>query len=68
MTRVNFDQLPDVLSVEQAARVMGIGRNTAYEAARRDEIPHIRIGNRILVSKHALMAKLGLRAMAGSAL
>jgi excisionase family DNA binding protein len=29
--------------------VLGISRNKAYEAARRGEIPTIRIGHRILV-------------------
>ena len=37
------------LTIPEAANALGIGRNTAYEAARRGEIPTIRIGKRLLV-------------------
>jgi excisionase family DNA binding protein len=39
--------------VEEAAAKLGIGRNQAYEAARRGEIPTIKVGKRILVPKAA---------------
>jgi excisionase family DNA binding protein len=41
-------------SVEEAARRLGVGRNAAYEAAKRGDIPSIKIGKRILVPKVAL--------------
>ena len=44
-----------VLTVEETARVLGVGRNTAYEACRRGEIPHVRIGRRIVVPVEALL-------------
>jgi excisionase family DNA binding protein len=37
------------ISVEEAGRQLGIGRNTAYEAARAGQIPTIRIGKRLVV-------------------
>jgi excisionase family DNA binding protein len=37
------------LSVEEAGRILGIGRSAAYEAARRGQLPTIRIGRRLLV-------------------
>ncbi len=37
------------VTTAEAARLLGISRNLAYEAARRGEIPTIRIGRRILV-------------------
>jgi len=40
--------------IEEAGRLLGVGRNQAYEAARRGEIPTIRIGKRMLVPKAAL--------------
>ncbi|MFC1847667.1 helix-turn-helix domain-containing protein [Chloroflexota bacterium] len=43
-----------VLTVEQAAEILGISRPTAYEAIQTGEIPHIRIGRRILVPRAAL--------------
>jgi excisionase family DNA binding protein len=45
-------------SVPQAAEVLGIGRNQAYEAIRRGEIPAVRIGNRLLVPRLALEQRL----------
>ena len=42
------------LTVPEAARLLGISRNLAYEAVRRGEIPCIRIGRRFLVPRVAL--------------
>ncbi len=47
------------LSVEEAARLLGVGRGAAYEAARRGELPSVRLGRRILIPRHALGALLG---------
>ena len=43
-----------VYTVEEAGKLLGIGRSAAYEAARTGELPVIRIGRRWLVSKQAL--------------
>lgn len=40
--------------IEEAGRLLGIGRNQAYEAARRGDFPTIKIGKRLLVPKAAL--------------
>ena len=40
-------------TVPETAEMLNIGRNQAYEAARRGEIPTIRIGKRILVPRAA---------------
>lgn len=37
------------ISVPEAGRRLGIGRNTAYEAARRGQIPTIRLGRLLRV-------------------
>jgi len=47
-SRETLDLRPDT------ARLLGLGRGTVYEAARRGEIPTIRIGRRILVPRRAL--------------
>jgi excisionase family DNA binding protein len=41
-------------SVEEAGRILGIGRNSAYEAVREGTIPALRIGKRIVIPKAAL--------------
>ena len=47
------------LSIPEAARVLGIGRSAAYQAARAGELPTIRIGRRVLVPVVALERVLG---------
>ncbi len=46
------------LTVDEAARCLGIGRNSAYEAIAKGEIPVIRVGKRLLVPKAALAKML----------
>ncbi len=42
------------LTIEEMSLTLGIGRNSAYEAVKRGDIPSIRIGRRILVPTKAL--------------
>jgi excisionase family DNA binding protein len=42
------------LTVVEAARLLGIGKNLAYEAVKRGEIPCLRVGKRLLVPVAAL--------------
>ncbi len=39
------------LTVEDAARVLGIPKRSIYEHAERNLLPHIRLGRRILILK-----------------
>jgi excisionase family DNA binding protein len=48
----NLERL--TLTVEEAAIVLGISRAFAYESVRRGDIPHVRIGRRLLVPRVAL--------------
>ena len=43
-----------ILSVPQAGEMLGLGRSASYEAARRGEIPTIRLGRSIGVPRAAL--------------
>jgi excisionase family DNA binding protein len=54
------------VTVEEAASILGIGRNSAYEAVRRGEIPVIRIGRRFLVPRAALERMLSEGAPSGA--
>lgn len=47
-----------VYSVEEAAKLLGLSRNGAYDAVARGDIPSIRIGRKLLVPKAALEKKL----------
>jgi excisionase family DNA binding protein len=42
------------MSVPEAAKVLGLSRGSAFEAVRRGEIPVLRIGRRLLVSRKRL--------------
>ena len=42
------------MTIEAAAQVLGISRNSAYGAAKRGEIPTIKIGRLLLVPTAAL--------------
>ena len=41
-------------SVPEAGKILGVGRDAAYEAARTGQIPTIRLGRRLVVPKAAL--------------
>ena len=49
-----MSEVRQTLSVEEVAEVLGIGRNSAYEAIRRGEIPALRLGRRLVVPRQAL--------------
>jgi excisionase family DNA binding protein len=54
-------------SIDEAARELGVGRNQAYAAARRGEIPTIKIGNRILVLREPFNRLLGTQSKSAPA-
>ena len=43
----------ETITVDEAAKALGISRNAAYAGVRANEIPSIRIGRRVLVPKVA---------------
>lgn len=45
----------DVLSVDDVAALLQVGRNAIYESVGRNEIPHRRIGKQIRFSRRAVM-------------
>lgn len=45
------------LTIEETAKVLGIGRQLAYDRVKTGEIPVVKIGRRLLVPRRAL-AKL----------
>ena len=47
-----------VLTIEEAGKLLGLGRSGTYEAAKRGDIPTLKIGSRILVPKVALLKLL----------
>ena len=54
------------ISVPKAGKRLGIGRNAAYAAAKRGEIPTLRIGGLLRVPVVALERKLAEAGMEGA--
>ena len=50
-----FNEYPDVMNVEQLAKALGIGKNSAYELIHSREIGSKRIGRKILVPKSCVI-------------
>lgn len=46
------------ISVQEAGKLLGISRGLIYEAVRTSQIPHIRIGRRIIIPRTALIKLL----------
>jgi excisionase family DNA binding protein len=51
------------LTVSEAASLLGLSRNSAYQGIKRNEIPHIRVGKRFLIPRQALERLLNEAAM-----
>ena len=63
----SLDDLPEVLTVEEAARVLRIGRGAAYELARQwresgghDGLPVVSLGRSLRVPRDALRRMLNV--------
>jgi excisionase family DNA binding protein len=56
----NFQSKPDclTLSVEEAGRLLGVGRNKSYDLVRTGEIPAIKLGRNLRVPRQVVVDKL----------
>lgn len=52
---IGVDRDCDVLTVNEAAQLLRIGRNQLFDAIGRGEVPHRRIGKTIRLSRQVLM-------------
>lgn len=55
------------IRIPDAARLLGIGRDAAYAAAERGEIPTLRLGRRLVVPVPKLLRLLGTNDQEGDA-
>lgn len=66
MTKAAYDQtLPDprtqpTLSVEQVGDLLGVSRGAAYQAIKEGQIPHFKIGKRIIIPTSQILTMLGV--------
>ena len=59
-TRAEATELPPTISIQHAAKLLGLSRSAAYRAAARGELPTIAFGRRRLVPTRRLLQMLGL--------
>ncbi len=57
---VELTELPATISVERAAKLLGVSRSVAYRAAASGQLPTITFGRRVLVPTFRLLEMLGL--------
>jgi excisionase family DNA binding protein len=55
----DLTELPPTISVEHAARLLGVSRSSAYRAAASGQLPTISFGRRLLVPTSRLLEMLG---------
>jgi excisionase family DNA binding protein len=48
-----------VLSVAEAAALLGISKDLVYDLVARGELPSLRLGRRVVVPRRALLALIG---------
>jgi excisionase family DNA binding protein len=56
----DLTELPPTISVEHAARLLGVSRSSAYRATASGQLPTISFGRRLLVPTSRLLEMLGL--------
>jgi excisionase family DNA binding protein len=54
MTKKHYDETRKTYTIAEVKQLLGVGTNAAYNAVHRGDIPVIKIGKRLLVSKAAL--------------
>jgi excisionase family DNA binding protein len=59
-TPADATELPPTISVEHAAKLLGVSRSAAYRAAASGQLPTLAFGRRLLVPTAPLLRMLGL--------
>ena len=55
VTMAMFENYSDIVTVDQLAKMLKIGRNTAYELVRANIIPSVRVGRNIRIPKQTII-------------
>ena len=62
--RTSGESEPECMRADQLAKFLGVNRKTVYEYATRNQIPHRRLGRRIVFSRSQVISWLGQSAAA----
>jgi excisionase family DNA binding protein len=58
-SQIDLSTLPEFLTPEEVARVYRTGRTATYDAIRRGEIEHVKIGRVIRIPRRVLLEAAG---------
>ncbi len=50
-----FENYDDIMTVDQMAKALGIGRNSAYELINSNKVYSVRVGRKILIPKSSII-------------
>lgn len=62
---IELRQLPPTLKPEEAFGLLGVGRTAGYELIRKNELPALRLGGKLLVPTAPLLRLMGLEQAQG---
>ncbi len=51
----SFDELPQMFSVAQLSQVLSISRTAAYDLAKEDGFPSVKVGGRVLIHREKFL-------------
>jgi excisionase family DNA binding protein len=54
-----FQKYPDIVSVEDIAEMLNIGKSSAYSLLQSNQIRHVRVGKKYIIPKRAVIGFLG---------
>ena len=46
-----LEKAPDMMTVQEAAKILRVGRTTLYRLIKQDDLGHVRIGRKIVVPR-----------------
>jgi len=55
----DLERLPPTLKPEEAFALLGLGRTTGYELIRKNELPALRLGGKLLIPTASLLRLIG---------
>jgi len=54
-----FENYPDVVTVEQLAEMLNIGKSSAYALLQNNQIHHVKVGKKYIIPKTAVLDFIG---------
>ena len=54
-----FNNYPDIITVSQLAKMLNIGKSSAYALLQKNRIHHVRVGKKYIIPKSAVLDFIG---------